>query len=284
MMEIFQTAFMAAQEGLTLGNDDGQESRCYVLLAGHGVQARVIGSQLAPQTCFLAGDFQMEGVVTGLLPTLDLRDGLLTHGFKEVFLFLDCCRLKLSRFNSMVSPLAFPAGRPPDHPRWGAGWAADPDSVAWETPHNAPTRGAFTKILVEGLRQVRDPKTNRLSVYALEDYVSNRIAEAVAPEEQWPVILGEPNSRRLVIVEAPPIPLAGAAAVARIVVDCRQAPPGLPLKLLDRHDVEVAQFVSNGGQVTLQAEAGQPYTIESADGAVEKGFLHGGPGETHVEL
>lgn len=282
--EIVDTALLAAQDALMLRNEDGEESRCYILLAGHGVQAQVIGSQLKMQTCYLAGDFKLHPTITGLLPGDDLRDGLLVHGFTEVFLFLDCCRSSIPVYNSRVLPLAFPMGKPPDKPRWTIGWAADSDSTAWETPHDAPTRGAFTQLLVEGLRQARNPDTNSLTLEQLDHYVSNRIVAAVAPKEQFPVIHGQPHPRRLVILQTPKIPLSGPPAIVPVVINCSKVPAGTVLRMRDKNDNEVANFISNGGEVVLNAASGHLYSVESDDGVFEQSFMHAGQGETHVEI
>jgi hypothetical protein len=282
--EILDTALLAAQDALMLGNEDGEESRCYILLAGHGMQARVIGAQLSMQTCFLAGDFKLHPTITGLLPGADLRDGLLAHGFNEVFLFLDCCRTTIPIYNAQVLPLGFPAIKAPPKPRWSTGWAADSDSTAWETPHDAPTRGAFTQLLVEGLRQARSPDTNSLTLELLDNYVANRIAAAVAPKEQFPIIHGHPHARRLVVVQTPKIPLSGPPAVAPVVVNCRRVPAGMMLRMRDKNDNEVANFKSNGDEIVQDAASGHLYSIESDDGAFEQSFMHAGQGETHVDL
>lgn len=102
--EIFQTAWAAARGAAGELRASSIKGRCFVFLAGHGVQGRA-KFDTVPQTCFLAGDFQENGPVNGLVPTEDLRVGLLTCGFAQVFMFLDCCRLNLMRLNEVVRNL-----------------------------------------------------------------------------------------------------------------------------------------------------------------------------------
>ncbi|WP_165422180.1 caspase family protein [Rhizobium ruizarguesonis] len=277
--EIFRTAWTAARGAASELREDGTEGRCFVFLAGHGVQGKA-RFDIVPQTCFLAGDFQEDGPVNGLVPSEDLRVGLLSCGFAQVFMFLDCCRLNLVRFNSVVRNLNFPSDPYPDTAIWGAGFAAERNSVAWETPAGNPSRGAFSKILLEGLRRVRDPATGILSVRALEDYVANRIQAMVRPNEQYPYFVGDPSPSRLVIVNAPPIPLGDED----IVVDFGAIPPGTNVYLKDAKGQMLATLSARAGGERVAAQLGRLYSLETQGGAVEHGFQHTGPGVTHVQL
>lgn len=277
--EIFQTAWAAARCAAGEQRARATKGRCFVFLAGHGVQGRAKLDTVS-QTCFLAGDFQDNGPVNGLVPTEDLRIGLLTSGFAQVFMFLDCCRLNLVRLNEVVRSLNFPSNSYPDTATWGAGFAAERNSVAWETPAGNPSRGAFSKILLEGLRRVRDPATGVLSVRALEDYVVNRIQAMVRPKTQYPYFTGDPGTHRLEIVSAPPI-LLGEQDV---VVDFGAIPAGTEIHLKDADGMTLGTLLAAATAERINVQVGRLYSLETADGAIEHGFMHTGPGETHVQL
>lgn len=277
--EIFQTGYLAADLAADEKNANGEVGRCFVFFAGHGLQAKTVRENV-PQTCFLAGDFQDTGSISGLLPCEDFRVGLLTTGFAQAFMFLDCCRGNAIRLNSTVQPLNFPSAAYPEDVVWGAGFAAERNKIAYETPPANPGRGAFSKIVIEGLRRVRDPDTGELSVRALEDYVANRIDAAVHPYEQWPYFMGEPGTSKLILVTGNPIPLD----VIDVVIDFGDTPAGTIVHLKNAKGDNLATFKAGKRKKQYAIQIGHLYSLETQDGSIERGFQHNGPGVTHVKL
>ncbi|WP_095088985.1 caspase family protein [Mesorhizobium sophorae] len=277
--EITETAEEAAKRAFAERQNQQSESRLFIFFAGHGVQGKT-QTDLEPQTCFLANDYQGQvNRIRGLVPANDLRIAMLAQGFSEVFMFLDCCRLNLVRSNAVVQSLNFNRAPSPDDVRWGAGFAADRNSVAWETPDPNPTRGAFSKILIEGLRRVRDAN-NTLTAYALEDYVANRIEAVVHPRKQRPLFTGDPGLRALILANGPPIQLGSED----VVINLGGLPAGTQVFLKDANGIVLSTFPAGPVDRRIALEVGRLYSLETADGSVEKGFLHGDDGDRRVDL
>jgi hypothetical protein len=277
--EIAETAAQAARLAFAERQNQQTESRLFIFLAGHGVQGKT-QIDLESQTCFLADDYQGQAnAIRGLVPTNDLRIAMLSLGFSEVFMFLDCCRLNLVRSNAVVRSLNFNRVPFPDDVKWGAGFAADRNSVAWETPEQNPTRGAFSKILIEGLRRVRDAG-NTLTAYALDDYVANRIEAVVHPRRQRPLFTGDPGLRALTLANGPPIKLGDED----VVINLGGLPAGTKVYLKAADGTLLATFAADTVDRRIALEVGRLYSLETADGSVEKGFLHGDDGDRHVSL
>jgi hypothetical protein len=276
LSEIVQSAAKMASDAGTEELAQGEPGRCFVFLAGHGVQGRTQVSPV-PQTCFVAGDHFPSPISNGLLPADDLRIGLLTTGFREVHLFLDCCRRSLVRANAIVPTLAFPGAIYPNDAAWTASFASGRNGIAWETPRAHPTRGAFSKILLQGLWSVRNAQ-GVLTVRALEDYVVNRIAAAVHPDQQAPLFIGEPATSAHVLLTGPAIPLN----FEDVTVDLSALAENTLVNVKDKDGVlQVLQ--ADGTPKAVALEVGQMYSLETQDRSRVKAFLHQG-GEMHVQL
>jgi hypothetical protein len=266
---VVQTALgagVAAAQAAFGGGDDGDERRCYVFFAGHGVQTNVVGSTADTQTCFVMGDFRpTAAAVIGLIPCEDFKRALLTCGFDQVFMFLDCCRISLTRLNMPAPVIGSPNTRQPPRPQWGVGNASQKDKAAFETV-GPPVRGAFSKTLVEGLRTVRDPDTNELTLDSLKAYVRDNIRSAT-DKDQRPNFIAEPSDPPPVVLTGPKIPPPEIASEIRI--DLSGLAPGTLVQLCDASGAPIGDPVAAGPEVfTAPAVVGRFYSVDVVGKAI----------------
>jgi hypothetical protein len=152
-----------------------------------------------------------------------------------VVLFFDCCR----------SPLPITVPRPTlgfeeisglgKNVRCGVGLAAEPGFVAYETPIDKPTRGAFSKLLICALRNLRVDET--LTAEQLENYIQIGIGKLVAPNNQLPSVEVVPRREKY------NLKLAIGPAIGPppdLVIDLSQLPAGMQVIVRDP-DLEVFQ-------------------------------------------
>ena len=250
--------------------------RLYVFLAGHGAQTRSKEFDDEVQQCFLAGDFTLGMMSTGIVPCTHLERMLVKLGPPEIVMLLDMCRSKAPP--QLPKPGA-PWNIRPDnglHRRMAIGRAAQAKAVAYEVPHDDPSRGAFTQLVVEGLRQHR--VEGKLMVHDLDDYVSRAIPALVAPYAQFPAIVELPRP--------PGIVLALGASV--------QPPPVLKLQFTSRPAGEQLLLVGGPSNVEIEvtvadevvaipAEPGA-YVLETHDGEELARITHVGTGDSDVEI
>jgi Caspase domain len=253
-------------------------ARIYVFFAGHGVQTASVEAQVEVQTCFVANDFRPSGRTRGLVPCEDLRRGLLASGFSEVVMFLDCCRTPVN-FTQDPPSLGWPRGALPDSP-YAVGRAARRGTKAFEEPEAHPTsRGAFSRVLMQGLRCRRDER-RVLTLNDLENYVYLGVPRVLRNRQQFPQFEIEPRN--------PPYPLITGPAISQaipIIVHFRSLAPGTTVQLTDSNGVPVgAPVIAGPDPVTIDAEGGKLYSLETPDQSFTKGFRHEGPGATHVDL
>jgi hypothetical protein len=255
---------------------DTEVRRCYVFFAGHGVQSNVTGSAADTQTCFLLGDFRpLAQTVMGLIPCEDFKRALLNSGFDEVFMFLDCCRISLTKLNMPAPVIGSANTRVLPSPTWGVGSAAQKDKPAFETV-GPPVRGAFSQTLLQGLRSVRDPQTQELSLESLKLFVRDNLPAACAPNEQRASFTGNPDEPLPSVVTGPPIPTP--EFVADIRVDFGTLPAGTPVQLVDDKGAPVgAPLIAGPGGATIPAVAGGFYSLDVAVPRISKAFRHPGP-------
>ena len=271
-----EVADTALEMGKTLPKDNVE--RIYVFFAGHGVQTVSIEAQTERQTCFIVNDFSPGGRTKGLIPCDDLRRGLLqTNFFAEVLMFLDCCRTPLN-FNQSPPSLAWPKA-PVENLPYGVGLAAKSGAKAYEAPEDAPARGAFSQVLIEGLRRRRDD-ANVLTLNDLETYVSTGIGNILGQGKQFPQFLIEPRN--------PPFRLLSSAATQPfipIVISFKLITPGETVYLVDSKGNRIGDpLVAGKEPIRIKAVAGTFYSIETSDRARNVSFKHDGPGATHVEF
>jgi len=270
--EIIDTALMMSR---TLPNATPAITRIYVYMAGHGVQTVPIGVDCDAQTCFVAGDFKPGSATFGLVPCDDLRRGLLQTGFfSEAIMFFDCCRSPMN-LNDPAPPLPWPRGAGQDAP-FGIGRAAKRGAKAYETPENAPIRGAFSTVLMEGLRRYRNA-ANQLTLNDLEVYVSNTIQTVLDQSRQYPYFDIDPRNPPFCVLQAPV-----ASPTVPINITFRNGAVPRPLQLVG-WDGTVIKAQINGPD-RIDAPAGRLYAIETADHSFSRPFKHDGPEPTNVEL
>jgi len=269
--EIIDTARKMAE---TLPNAAPAITRIYVFMAGHGVQSVSIGVERDAQTCFIAGDFKPTRASSGLIPCDDLRRGLLQTGFfSEAVMFFDCCRSSMN-LNDPAPILAWPRG-PGQDAFFGIGRAAKRGAKAYETPENAPTRGAFSTVLMEGLRR-HSNAANDLTLNDLETYVSTAIHTVLGEGRQFPYFDIDPRNPPFRILRRP------------------VASPTLPINIKLKDDVpRPLQLVGPDGTVikaqisspdSVDAPAGTFYSLETPDHSFSYLFKHDGPEPTNVEV
>ncbi len=250
--------------------------RIYVFMAGHGVQTVPLDAQRDPQTCFVAGDFEPHATTFGLIPCDDLRRGLLMTGFfSQAFMFLDCCRSPLS-LNQPSPPLPWPFAPAQDATSYGVGRAAKRGAKAFEIPEKDPTsRGAFSKVLLEGLRRHRNA-ANELTLNDLETYVSTSIGELLGQGRQFPHFDIDPRNPPFRVLAKP-----AASPNVPIRITFKNGAPASPLKLVAPDGTVIEAQIN--GPVVVNAPAGRLYSLEKADGSDPHLFKHDGPEPTHVE-
>lgn len=283
-IQIVETALAAGTEArdATMQGDAGDVYRIYVFFAGHGLQTNTIGSAMEIQTCFVAGDFRPKAqTVMGLIPCEDLRRALLAGGFDQVFMFLDCCRVAMTKLNMPAPNIASPSTRQPPEQIWGVGSAAQKNKVAFETTA-VPTRGAFSKALIEGLRTVRAPVTQELTLESLKIYVRDNI-KAYIQEDQRPNFVGEPTDPSPLVLKGPPQSAPESTAQVRITFDSVAA--GTKVQLSDDKGNPVGKPITAGPDVVLrQAVVDHYYSLDVIGASVSKAFRHPGPGVTDVSF
>jgi hypothetical protein len=280
---VTETALRAGKAANTAAMQTGEneERRCYVFFAGHGVQTNTTGATADVQTCFVLGDFRPDAsTVMGLIPCEDFRRALLSGGFDQVFMFLDCCRIAMTKLNMPAPTIGSANTRNPPAPQWGVGNAAQKNKIAFETTV-LPVRGAFSKTLLRGLRTLRDPQSGELTLESLELYVRDNIATNTS-KDQRPLFVGEPTDPPPVVLKGPSIPLPEITAPIRI--NFGNLAPGTIVQLVDDKGVLFAPLVAGPAGAEVDAPAGRFYSLDLTGTRSSTPFKHPGPGATDVLL
>jgi hypothetical protein len=248
--------------------------RLYVFFAGHGVQTNPLPYDVEPQNCFVAGDYAPSLRSESLVPCEDLRRGMMRIGPAEVVLFVDCCRNEL--------PITVPApalgwDQFPNNGvniRCGIGLAADPGFVAYETPIKNPTRGAFSKLLVCGLRNLRSKGV--LTADQLEAYLLSGINALVAPNDQRPSVDVIPKRERvkLVLAQGPAL-----GPLPELVIDLSKLAAGTRVVLRDP-DLNVLQTLTADAEPKKFPAPIGGYSLDTPTGPIA--INHLGPDPTNV--
>ncbi len=269
-MEINLGVNLVARKAREAGAD-----RLYVFFAGHGFQTKEVAYDEPAQTCFVAGNFHPDMMAPGLVPCDDMARMLKAQGPPEIVLFLDACRSDASLRVARPMPPWNVVPDPGHNLKLCVGRAAQEQRVAYEIPHGKPNRGAFSTLLVNGLRTHR--VDGRLTLRELDNFVSEGIAPLVSPQEQWPDFDERPRPWQLVLAEGPPI-----GALPKLVI---ALPAGLPEAnvLVGGPQNQRVELGGLPGEQELPLEPGA-YVVESVGGVVLASFAHVGPGDTHVQL
>jgi len=298
--EVAETAFtIAAQARKQKLDNPGQRHRCYVFFAGHGIQSASTDTTIELQTCFMLGDFKLQAkTVAGLIPCDDLRRGLLSGGFDEVVMFLDCCRVSDPQRLRPPVGLRAPLNDAPARPVWARGEAAQMGERAYETT-SGPSRGAFSKALVQALRTVREPNGS-LGLMALAANVQTTITQYTA--NQNPGFEGRPNNPYLQIIPPQPTPAASAAPgapaaqpvgaptapaaapQAEIRIDLSSLPTGTSVTLSSSRGEAIQQLQAGVQIQSVIARTGTTYSLDIATPLSSYAFEHPGPEATDVRF
>ncbi len=260
----------AASSAALLAADSGVPERLYVFLAGHGVLTVPPGYSADPQSCFVAGDFDA-GDAMGLIPLDDLRRAIERTGPAESVLIFDCCRNELPPTIEAPS-LDLPKYSPNElNEQWMVGKAAQEKQIAYETT-SGQTRGAFTKMLVQALRQYR--VDNELTSDALKGFVRAGVKKMVDPKSQVPAITTKHDLVPFVVAQGP---VSGDLPELRV-----SFPPEVAgeIHLLDANDRQLGGAIPiTDSQVVMPLEPGQ-YTFKHPASGASISFFHLGPEPT----
>ena len=248
--------------------------RLYIFFAGHGFQTQAKDYVEVSQPCFVAGDYHPDMAAMGLVPCDDMLRMLMSQGPREIVFFLDACRVDAAR---RVARPAAPwniRANTGVHVRRAVGRAAQPLELAFEVPIGTPTRGAFSQLLIEGLRQHRVGGV--LSVQALDNYIMQAMPALIAPHSQYPIIEEIPRPYAMVLAQGHPI---GPQPVIRI--DFAPLHAGQDFVIIGG-PANVRIMIQATADAFVQRFAPGNYVLETAAGDEMAAFNHSGPGETHV--
>lgn len=267
-MEIVKTAYNRGRELMVAkANGNPIKARIYVFLAGHGVRAREVDNG-PTQTCLLAADFETPNGLTtyGLVPTASFRDGLLTGGFAEVVMFLDCCRVK-----DPITPMQainICGAKEPTDPKanWAYANATIDGRLAYEIDV-PPVRGAFSHVLLEGLRTERDANNN-LCAEGLLGYVVDNIATKT--KGQVPTLNYNPEVKPGMVIATGAVAPKPVPPPRELVLNFENAPLGAIYRLVDARSRPVPDqqnIVAVAGTWSIAGLAPSLYGIERVDGS-----------------
>ncbi len=181
-----------------------EEAILYIFFAGHGMRAKDPASEAEPQTCLITSEFRpYDGAAQtyGILPCDDLRRTLREERFEHVIMFLDCCRNTVTGREHVPDSVG-DLSRSSDAQNWGAGHATLENELAFETTIE-PIRGAFSKVLMSGLRGYRGARTQSLDMEMLQGFVKVNFKNEPGRRQQ-PSFEYKPQNQPLIIVEGPP--------------------------------------------------------------------------------
>jgi uncharacterized caspase-like protein len=248
--------------------------RLYVYFAGHGAHTDPLSTTIDNQACFIAGDFHPKSLAESLVGAEFIRMAMERFGPAEVILIMDCCRTPLSRLEPDPFGIGRPVGRRGVNRGVGIGLAAARDAVAYETPRDTPTRGAFSKLLVHGLRNLRS--RGGLSAAQLESFVRQGIKSLVAPDIQVPSIEIRPKDYNLLLAQGSPLD-----PHPEIWVDLSARPAGEAIRM-QRPDLTTQTLVAGPQPHVLSEPIGLfSFEIPGQDPII---YPHIGPDRTHVVL
>jgi uncharacterized caspase-like protein len=265
--EIKQAAFRLAQDAGPAGVD-----RLYVFFAGHGVQTSPRSYDDDPQTCLVAADYAYDFPTDGIVACDDMRRALTRVGPAEVIVFLDCCRSPLPVNQTRPVFGGGEYGAQNYNVCCGVGSAASPGAQAFETPEGAPTRGAFSKLLLFGLRQLRE--NGELTADRLRAYLVTGIVKLA--NNQTPVLDVYPTNHPLVIAAGPKM-----GDDPNLVIDVTNL-PGDAEVVLKWPDLSTTP-IPHDAVVTIPAPIGT-YSLETPQAIILQVLQHTGPEDTNVVL
>jgi hypothetical protein len=137
---------------MVIANDNKDADRLYFYFAGHGLGVQ--GDRENNGLCMADWDDYMGDAAT--LSSSEYKRKFINEGlFKEIVIWLDCCRTTKLFLRPMAGPGIVPMG-PNDNPRIMVAFATEYKNEAFEASNpglnTADTRGIFTRVLIEGLQ------------------------------------------------------------------------------------------------------------------------------------
>lgn len=156
--------------------------RLYFYFAGHGIG---VERDLENNGLCMANWNELMRDAAAL-SSKEYKQKFLNEGhFKEIVIWLDCCRVTKVFFTPASGPGIIPGVGAVQNPKWFFAYAAQYRNEAFETtslyPHNEP-RGIFTDVLLEGLNGAASDEGKPISADDLRDhlkyYVPKRAQEA----------------------------------------------------------------------------------------------------------
>jgi hypothetical protein len=250
--------------------------RLYIFFAGHGFQTKPDSFSEAPQTCFVAGNYHPSAQTRSLVPCDDMGRMLAVNGPPELVFFLDACRSDASIKVSRPSGLWDRRSNLGQNELTAIARSAQPHEVAFEIPLDAPSRGAFSKLLITGLREHR--KDGVLTFRDLDDFVSSGIGNLVSPKSQYPDFTEQPKPPKLMLATGPTI-----GNGSNLVIAFTEEVVGKELLLIGGPN-DIRQHLIGSEQPQSIPLAPGAYAIETHAAVELRTFAHSGPGDTHVTI
>lgn len=155
-------------------NLNSDANRLYFYFAGHGMS--VERDQENNGLCMADWEELMKDVAS--LSSSEYKRKFINEGlFKEVVIWLDCCRNTKLFFTPQGGPAIVPLG-PNIEPRWYIAYATQFQNEAFEvtSASNNETRGVFTSVLLEGLSGAASDSGSRpVTDRELSDYLAYHV-------------------------------------------------------------------------------------------------------------
>jgi hypothetical protein len=215
---------------------DGQAGdRLYLYLSGHG-----FGQDLENASVLMANATQDR--TYHHIPGRLWANHFFARGyFKEVLLFLDCCRERYATapLNGPGRPIAVP----PDSARYFYGFASKYGKLALERMIDGQMGGVFTATLLDGLRGGASEEDGRITTETLKSYLIQNMKGFLSPADladkdiaKEPDVQCDPPEHQFVIATVPPrlfnvsIPLPpGSEGSARQLIGEKDGDPYVPI-------------------------------------------------------
>lgn len=198
--------------------------RLYLYLSGHG-----FGQSLSDASLLMANATMQR--TRHHIPGSLWADHFFANGyFREVILFLDCCRERYSMatLNGPGSPVPVP----PNAARRFYGFAAKYGKLAVERQIDGATHGVFTAALMDALNGGASEEDGKITGESLKAYLFENMKSFLSPEDledqdvaKEPDLYCEPPEKEFVIATVPPkkysvtipLPVGSEAKVRQLI-------------------------------------------------------------------
>ncbi|WEK34741.1 MAG: caspase family protein [Candidatus Pseudobacter hemicellulosilyticus] len=156
-------------------NHQSDADRLYFYYAGHGLC--VPDDMENTGMCMADWEEYMADVCS--ISSSQYKKKFINEGlFKEIILWMDCCRTAKFQFDPGRGPRILPRMGPNHNPRWMVAFGAQFNNEAFEAvvdPANNEMRGVFTKVLLEGLTGAAPSAGVRPNVAELSNYLYYKV-------------------------------------------------------------------------------------------------------------